>query len=463
MTSRTERTGIVAGPADAVRALSTSRTIIVCLALLLEGMSSSSINVQVHGIQAELGLGEAQLQLVVGAFLLAYAGFLPVAGRLADVASRRLVFRAGIVLFGLGCAACALATGGPMIIAGRLVQGLGAALSAPAALALITAGLGDGARRNRAVAIYGAMGAAGFSLGLALPGFVVAQLGWRASFLLMLPFVVVVLAATAGIATNAPAGGRVDVAGAALLTGALVTAVHAIGGVGSSPPAVLAAEAIGVAVLVGALVLRGGLSGYPAGLLRHPGIVAACVAIAATYAAAVSTMFVLSLGLQVREELDAFELGLFLVPQPLAFALTAGLGSRLVSRLGAARVLAIGGLLLGGSLAALVATGTSPSWVTAVPPAMAGVGASLGMLFPAASIAVVDAAPQAHRGSAAGVLTAAQNVGGALGVAIMSALAVVPAAGNGVGVRPGMAIGVVMVLAGGIVVATFLARARADA
>src|SRR5699024_7210711 len=146
-------------------------------------------------------------------------------------------------------------------------------------------------------------------------------------------------------------------------------AVHAIGGVGSSPAPVLAAEAIGVAVLVGALVARGGICGYPAGLLRHPGIVAACVAIAATYAAAVSTMFVLSLGLQVREEFDAFELGLLLVPQPLAFALTAGLGSRLVSRLGAGRVLGIGGLLLAGSLAALVVTGASPSWVAAVPPA----------------------------------------------------------------------------------------------
>lgn len=459
----TSRTDAAAATGRSERgALSTPRTVIVCLALLLEGMSSSSINVQVHGIRTDLGVAGAQLQLVVGAFLLAYAGFLPVAGRLADVASRRAVFRIGIVLFGVGCTMCALATGGLLVIAGRLVQGVGAAMSAPAALALITAGLADGPRRNRAVAIYGAMGAAGFSLGLALPGLVVAHLGWRAGFVLMLPFVVLVLAATAGIATNVPGEGRIDIVGAALLTAALITAVHAIGGVGSLSLPVLAGEGLVAALLVVALVVRGGIAGYPARLVRHPGIVAACVAIGTTYAAAVSTMFVLSLGLQVRAGLDAFELGLLLVPQPVAFALTAGLGSRLVTRLGAGRVLAVGGLVLAGSLAVLVAAGASPSWVAAVPPAMAGVGASLGMLFPAASIAVVDAVPEPDRGSAAGVLAASQNIGGALGVAVMSALAVVPAATNDVGVRPGMAVGVVMVLFGGIVVATFLARGRQE-
>ncbi|MBZ2197791.1 MFS transporter [Occultella gossypii] len=406
--------------------LSAFRTGVICLALLLEGMSSSSINVQIHAMASDLGLRGASVPIVVGAFLLAYAGCLPVAGRITDVWSRREVFRLGVVLFGVGCILCAVAPGAFLLVAGRLIQGAGAALSAPAALALITAGLGEGAARNRAVAIYGAMGAAGFSLGLVLPGFVVAQVGWRRSFVLLVPIVVAVLAVTARLATNTPAGGRVDVPGAMGLTAILILTMHALGGLGSTRVGFLAIELGLAAVVLAWLVRRGGVGDYPTAVLASRRIRAACLGLAGVYAAVLSSMLALSLGLQGQGDLDAFALGLLILPQPVAFTLTAGLGSRLVSRFGPARVMTAGAVVLAASLGYLAVVGVQPPWVATMLPAMAGIGVALGLAFPAASIAVVDAAAEVDRGTASSLLTTAQNVGGALGVAALTALALLP-------------------------------------
>ncbi|WP_163541023.1 MFS transporter [Occultella kanbiaonis] len=424
-----DRTSVATTP------LSAFRTGVICLALLLEGMSSSSINVQIHAMATDLGLRGASVPIVVGAFLLAYAGCLPVAGRITDVWSRREVFRLGVVLFGVGCVLCAVAPGAFLLVAGRLVQGAGAALSAPAALALITAGLGEGTARNRAVAIYGAMGAAGFSLGLVLPGFVVAQVGWRWSFVLLVPIVVAVLAVTARLATNAPAGGRVDVPGAVGLTVILMLTMHALGGIGSTDGAVIAIEFGLAAVVLAWLIRRGGVGDYPTAVLASRRIRAACLGLAGVYAAVLSSMLALSLGLQGQgSDLDAFALGLLILPQPVAFTLTAGLGSRLVSRFGPARVLGAGAAVLAASLGYLAVVGVQPPWVATMLPAMAGIGVALGLAFPAASIAVVDAAAETDRGTASSLLTTAQNVGGALGVAALTALALLPStdgAGDG--------------------------------
>ncbi|TDE91466.1 MFS transporter [Occultella glacieicola] len=414
------------GTSAATPALSAVRTGVICLALLLEGMSSSSINVQIHAMATDLGLGGAEVPIAVGAFLLAYAGCLPVAGRVADVWSRREVFRLGVALFGAGCLVCALAQGPGLIVAGRFVQGAGAALSAPAALALITAGLGEGPARNRAVAIYGAMGAAGFSLGLVLPGFVVAQVGWRWSFVLLVPIVAAVLAVTARLHTNLPSGGRLDVRGALGLTGVLMLVMHALGGIGSTGAGTLAIELGLAGALVAWLIRRGGVGDYPTAVLASAPIRAACLGLAGVYAAVLSSMLALSLGLQGQGDLDAFALGLLILPQPVAFTLTAGLGSRLVSRLGPARVMAAGALVLAASLGYLVVVGAQQPWTATMLPAMAGVGIALGLAFPAASIAVVDAAAEGDRGTASSLLTTAQNVGGALGVSALTALALLP-------------------------------------
>ncbi|TDE98864.1 MFS transporter [Occultella glacieicola] len=159
------------------------------------------------------------------AFLVAYAGLLPGAGRLVDVRGRGPVFLAGVIAFAPGSVVCAAAGTIWLMMLGRIIQGIGAALSAPAALALITEGLPAGVARNKAVALYGSMGAAGFSVGLVVPGIVVSLVGWRASFLVVLPVVLVV--AVAAWPLRGLRGSRdreLDLAGTTLLTGAMMLA-----------------------------------------------------------------------------------------------------------------------------------------------------------------------------------------------------------------------------------------------
>jgi MFS family permease len=413
--------------ADRKATSSLARTLVVCLALLLEGMSASSINVQVGEIRTDLDLGATSLALVAAAFLVAYAGLLPTAGRLVDARDRRVVFLAGVALFGLGCLCCAVAAGAGMLVVGRATQGVGAALSAPAALALITHGLPEGGARNRAVAIYGGMGAAGFSLGLVLPGFAVSALGWRASFAVLLPVVAAVLIAS----WRVPGGvvnrdQRIDYLGAALLTGALILSVHAISAMGTLPLVVSAAEGAGAAALIGLLTRRGGVAGFPGRVVFAPRVLAACLALGSIFAAALAGYYVISLSLQAAGTHDPFQVGLALLPNPVAFAALAGVGARSVTRLGAGPILAAGIGLITLALAFLATHGLTAPALLGMVPAQVAIGAGLALAFPAATILAVDAAPEEFRGTTAGLLTTWQNVGGATGLALVTALGLVP-------------------------------------
>ncbi|WP_419993873.1 MFS transporter [Streptomyces boninensis] len=436
------------------------RTTVISLALLLEGMSSSSINVQVAEIAAEFRPGPALLSLVVTAFLVGYAGLLPVAGRLGDARDRRAVFLSGVALFGAGCTLCALAPGAWVVAAGRFVQGAGAALSAPAALALITAGLPAGARRNRVVALFGAMGAAGFSLGLVLPGFVVTWLGWRAGFAILLPVVLLVLAVCSRLS---PAAGkapqRVDWTGAALLTAALLLAVHAVAGTGGSAAWLVAAEFAAAGAAGAALVRRGGIDGFPAAAVRAPRVLACCVALAAVFAAVLGSMYVISLELQLGRSVDPFRVSLLILPQPVAFSLLSAYGARIVTRLGVGRALAAGMALILLALGLLAASdeGVRPAY--GVLPAMVLTGAGLALCFPAATIGAVDAASEHCRATVSGVVTTWQNVGGAGGMALLTALALVPRPGAVGPAGPGMLVAAGFLLVGGAA-AWLVARGR---
>ncbi|MDQ0615878.1 MFS family permease [Microbacterium sp. W4I4] len=448
-------------------AVSRFRMIIICLALLLEGMSTSGINVQLGALRAELALGEGSLQFVASAFLIAYAGMLPIAGSLADSFDRRRIFLLGIVFFGLGCVLCALAWSAESLVTGRIVQGAGAALSAPAALALITAGLPQGLERNRAVAIYGTMGAIGFSLGLVVPGAAVTWFGWRWSFLISVPVVLLVLAATWGLRSAAQHHGRrPDVLGAVVLTVGLMLAVHLLGSMSTSEPLRMLAQLALLVVAACWLMLRRGVRGIPRAVVTEPRFIAACLALGGLFAGVVGSMYVLSLAHAGANGEAALTVALLIVAQPVAFSLTAGIGSRLVTRWGAPRVFASGAVVFALSLSWLgwaqsvlthahalpvsqlpPNTELLPVWIAMIP-AMAGVGLSLGLCFPAASVGAVDATPLEFRATTAGLLTTAQNIGGALGIAVLTAIGAVPAAAD-VGADPGAAVGTALLWSAG--------------
>ncbi|WP_067432698.1 MFS transporter [Nocardioides jensenii] len=441
-------------------ALVRARTVIVCLALFLEGMSSSSINVQIAAVEKDFAPGPVELQLIAGVFLISYAGLLPLAGQLVDRSNRRTLFQTGVVLFGLGSLACAMAPAAPFLVLGRFAQGAGAALSAPAALALITTGLPVGAARNRAVTTYGAMGAVGFSTGLVVPGAMVTALGWRSSFLVLVPIVMLVVAATWRIPTSvAQRSGRLDLPGALLLTLALALALSLVSGVGSLSVAVLGAGAIVLAGLVAALVRRGGVGGIPRSTFGRPRVLGAGLGLAAVFAGVLSSMFVLSLELQTGDGMDAYEVGLLILPQPLAFSAASRAGAAAVGRHGPGRTLAAGMLLIVSSLVLLATITVGPPQARTLI-AMALIGVGMALSFPAASIAAVDATPEALRGTTAGLLTTAQNVGGALGLAVVTALDLVPR-DRGDAAAPGLLVAAALIVGGGLAAAA-AARTRAS-
>ncbi|KQZ66475.1 MFS transporter [Nocardioides sp. Root151] len=442
-----------------LRALPRTRTLVVCLALFLEGMSSSAINVQIGAVEGEFAPGPVELQLIAGVFLISYAGLLPLAGQLVDRSNRRTLFHLGVVLFGLGSLACALAPAAAFLVVGRFTQGAGAALSAPAALALITAGLPEGPARNRAVTTYGAMGAVGFSTGLVVPGALVTALGWRSSFLVLVPIVLLVLAATWRIPPSvAHRSGRLDLPGALLLTVALGLALSLVSGVGSLTVGPLGAGAGVLVLLVGVLVRRGGVGGIPRSTFGRPRVLGAGLGLAAVFAGVLSSMFVLSLDLQAGGGMDAYEVGLLILPQPLAFSAASRAGAAAVGRHGPGRTLAVGMLLIATSLVLLATVTRGPSEVRILI-AMAAIGVGMALSFPAASIAAIDATPEALRGTTAGLLTTAQNVGGALGLAVVTALDVVPRE-HGDSATPGLLVAAALIVGGGLA-AVVAARTRA--
>ncbi len=174
----------------------------MCTALLLEGMSLSSTNIQLPAIQRDLGLSDSSLSLVVAAFLASFAGLLMLGGQCADAFGRRRVFIAGVGLFGAASILAGAADGAVQLVTARALQGLGAALSLPAAVSIITNTFEEGRPRDQALAVYSATGAAGFGLGLLAAGASTELLDWRWGFWVYVPCA---LAAVIGAVTSVPA------------------------------------------------------------------------------------------------------------------------------------------------------------------------------------------------------------------------------------------------------------------
>ena len=413
------------------------------------------VNVALPSIQDGLHVATTTLQWLVSGYAIAFGGFLLLGGRLADAYGRARLFRIGLVVFVVASIAGGLAVEPGLLIASRVVQGIGAAMLAPASLSLLVTSYPDQQERSHALGVYGAITSTGFASGAVLGG-LLAEVTWRLVFFVNAPVGVALLFASFRLLPPDPprSRGQLDVPGAILVTAGVALLVFAVARAGDTlqvtQPALLAAAAV---VLLGAFVARERTARAPIldlALLKDRGILGANLALIAIGAFSAGQVLLVTLYLQEGRGLSPVLTGLCFVPQAAgAFAL-AGPG-RLVPGLGPRRALAAGlslGLLALAGAAVAVLAGSLPALLAAT--FVLGIANRLSQV--SSTLAGTQGLVAAKsEGTASGLLTATRQCGAALGVAILSATLVAVHGG------PGHRTGVAMFVAAGFALAGLLA------
>ena len=415
--------------------------VLLCSAQFVDVLDVNAVIVALPVIGRDLGLSGGDLQWIVTAYVLVFAGCLLLAGRVADKIGRRRVFAAGLGLFTAASLGCGLAPSPVALVLARAAQGLGAAMTAPAALALIVDAFPSGPLRKRAIAVWTGVAAAGGSTGLVLGGVIAGGLGWRWVFLVNVPVGLAALALTPRLVEESRAadrGGGVDLAGALAASsglGLLVFALAQAEDSGLLAPVPLLAL-VGAAAMLGVFAIRETRSTdplVPPALLRSRSLVVALLAAALLTATTGGGGILATLQLQGALGLGPTSAGLILLP--LSTAVVAG--SITAARIGlTTRAVIAGGFALVMAGAAVAALGLSANGGIGV---IVGWGVLSGLGLGAASVAATtlgtSAVDQGDRGAASAMLNTAAQVGTAIGVAalVLVAGAATGAAGYGLG------------------------------
>lgn len=405
---------------------------VLALAQFMVVLDVTIVNVALPHIQADLGFSPTGLQWVISAYTLFFGGFLLLGGRAADLIGRRRVFIAGLLVFGLTSLVAGLAQTPDQLIVMRAVQGLGGAMLSPAALAILTVTFAHGRERNIAMGIWGGLAGLGGTLGVIAGGLLVDSLSWRWVFLVNVPIAVLLaVVALLFIAESRvrPAGRRTfDLAGALLGTAGLLAIV--LGVIRAEPLGWSSLEVI--ALLVGGVALlfafvrveaRSPAPLVPLGMFRSRGLSTSIVALALNGAAFLAMFFLTAIFLQQVRGLTALETGLQFLPMGVAAIASALIAAQLVTRFGTRPVqLAGGALSVVGLLLLSRADATGPYALTILP-GIVLFGMGIIAVGTPAQIAAVADVRHDEAGAASGVVNAGYQVGGALGLAVITTLA----------------------------------------
>ncbi|MEU7515658.1 MFS transporter [Streptomyces sp. NPDC042898] len=389
-------------------------------ALALDVSGLGVLNAALPSVGARFGLDDTTLQWVMIAYAVTFAGFLLVGGRLADVFGRRRVFEAGIALFTVAALVGAVAPDIAVLLGARAAQGIGAALSGPAALALLTEVFPAGPARNRALSVYAAVGAASFSGGVLLGGVLTQFLGWRSVLWFSVVLGAVVLAATrAGLPGGAGRGGGLDLPGA--VSGTLGLTLLIVG-VSTSGAAAWSALCGAVALLVFFVVREHRTPDpvLPLGLFRIASVRAASLAAFLQYMGSVGLLFFAPLYLQGMLGYSPLESGLALVPMSVAVFLTANFATgRLLAKHTPRTLMAVGLGLIGVGTGLWMSTPHDGSFVVHVLPGLVISGIGQGLNFPSMTSAGLTGVEPERHAVAGAVNVVAQQIGASVGVAVM--------------------------------------------
>ena len=404
--------------------------VLLCVAQFVDVLDVNAVIVALHSIGEDLGFARAGLQWVVSAYVLFFAGFLLLAGRVADLWGRRRTFVAGLALFTAASLCCGFSFSPGMLVASRALQGLGAAITAPAALSIITTIFEEGPERDRAVAAWTAVAAGGGAAGLLLGGLITDSLGWAWIFFVNVPVGVAGISLSYVLlpeSRNLSASRRLDLLGAVTVTAGLVLLVLGLTrieetGFGSPPTLAmlgLAAASFGAFVYV---ERRAADPLVPLGLFRLRGLVGAALVAFALTAATGPVSVLVTLYLQGALGYSASFAGLAGLPFSLCAIAGSALGGRISGSVGGRATMSLGLAVVAAS--ALVTAGiTAERGVGYVLAGAALSGLGIGCASVASTARGTSAVERGDRGLASGFMNTSAQVGTALGLAVLISLA----------------------------------------
>ncbi|WP_241844481.1 MFS transporter [Kitasatospora sp. CB01950] len=403
--------------------------VVLCAAMFLDALDVSMVGVALPSIGADLHLSDSALQWVVSGYVLGYGGLLLLGGRAADLLGRRRVFLIALAVFAGASLLGGLVDSGPLLIGARFLKGISAAFTAPAGLSIITTTFAEGPARNRALSIYTTCSAAGFSLGLVISGLLTSA-GWRLTFLMPVPIALIALLAGIKLLPRQReqrSSGGYDVAGAITGTVAVLLLVFTV--TEAQGAGWLSLRTIGSLLLVVALAAAflaiEARTAHPLvrlGIFRSAGVRRANLTALTLMGSYAGFQFVATLYLQRLLDWSALETALGLLPGGAIVALSAGSVSRLLDRFGPERVLPVGVASMVTGYALFLRLDEHSSFLGLVLPSMLLIGAGFALGFPSINVAATNGVADDEQGLASGLVNTALQVGGAIVLAVTTAV-----------------------------------------
>jgi EmrB/QacA subfamily drug resistance transporter len=404
---------------------------VLALAQFMVVLDVTIVNVALPAIQSDLHFSADGLQWVVNAYTLAFGGLLLLGGRASDLLGRRRVFLFGLGLFATASLIGGLATSSEMLVAVRAVQGVGAALLSPAALALLTVTFPAGHERNIALGVWGALAAIGGTLGVVAGGVLVDSAGWEWIFFVNVPFALLALVATPRLVAESRRVGvsqGFDFAGAVLATAGLLALVYGVirtdaAGWGSAEVLGLLAGGIALLCAFVAVEARAADPLVPLRLFRTRGLSVSAIALALNGAAFLGMFFITALYLQQVHGDSALDAGIHFLPMGIAAIASAVAGAQLVTRVGTRAAYIAGSAIGVVGLLVLGRAGAGAGYAADLLPGLVIFGLGLPLVGVSNQIAAVAEVQHEHAGAASGIVTSAFQIGGAVGLALVSTAA----------------------------------------
>jgi EmrB/QacA subfamily drug resistance transporter len=407
--------------------------VLLCAVQFLDVVDTAIVNVALPSIQESLGFSQQNLQWVASGYILTYGGFLLLGGRLADLLGRRRMLLTGLSVFAVTSLTAGLTQDAGLLVAARLVQGIGAALMAPAALSELTTSFREGKDRNTALGAWGAISGIAAAAGVFLGGVLTDGPGWRWVFVVNPPICALVALGVIGLLANdrgaSAERSSFDAQGAALITGGMLLLVYSlvrapVVGWGSVQTI---STLSGSAVVFTAFVINEGRTAnplLPLTILRVKGLLAADFTQLIAFCGFFSLLFYATLYMQEVRHYSPLKAGAAYLPVTAGFAIAGGLASVLVTRLGTRPVVVAGCLLAASGIYWVSRVPLHGSYAIDLLPGLLVMSVGAGAVFVSVTAAANAGVPADKAGLAAGLLNSSQQVGSALGLAVLSAVAI---------------------------------------